>query len=165
MAHKISKTLRRYNYLFGETGLVYHEMYLKLGLSDSAASILYVLLENGDCCLLRDVCLFTGLNKQTINSALRKLEADNIVYLEMADGKKKLVRLTEKGKLLAERTAGRILAAEDEIFASWPQENVQKYLELTEAFMLALKEKMEGMEISDESAAIVRGERGVPWTK
>lgn len=151
MAHKISKTLRRYNYLFGETGLVYHEMYLKLGLSDSAASILYVLLENGDCCLLRDVCLFTGLNKQTINSALRKLEAEDILYLEMAGGKKKLVRLTEKGKILAERTAGRILAAEDEIFASWPRGDVEKYLELTEAFMLALKEKAEGLAVSDEA--------------
>lgn len=150
MAHKISKNLRRYNYLFGETGLVYHEMYLKLGLSDSAATILYALLENGDCCLLRDVCLFTGLNKQTINSALRKLEAEDILYLEMADGKKKLVRLTEQGKILAERTAGRILAAEDEIFASWPQEDVQKYLELTEAFMLALKEKAEGMDRNAE---------------
>ncbi len=150
MDRKISKELRRYNYLFGETGLVYHEMYLKLGLSDSAASILYVLLENGDCCLLRDVCYFTGLNKQTVNSALRKLEADGAVCLEMADGKRKLVRLTEKGKILADKTAGRILAAEDEIFASWPQEDVQKYLELTEAFMLALKEKAESMEVRRE---------------
>ena len=33
----ISKELKRYNYLFGETSAIYHEMYLKLGLSDSAA--------------------------------------------------------------------------------------------------------------------------------
>ena len=142
---KISKELRRYNYLFGETGLAYHEMHLKLGLADSTASILYVLLESGGCCLLRDICLFSGLNKQTINSALRKLEADDVLYLEMAGGKKKLVR-----KILAQRTAGRILAAEDEIFASWPQADVQKYLELTEAFMLALKEKAESMEGNHE---------------
>ncbi len=147
---KISKELRRYNYLFGETGLAYHEMHQKLGLADSMASILYVLLESGGCCLLRDICLFSGLNKQTINSALRKLEADDVLYLEMAGGKKKLVRLTEKGKILAQRTAGRILAAEDEIFASWPQADVQKYLELTEAFMLALKEKAESMEGNHE---------------
>lgn len=147
MSYKISKTLRRHNYLFGETGMVYHEIYLKLGLSDSAASILYALLENGNHCLLRNICLFTGLNKQTVNSALRKLEAEDILYLEMADRKKKIVRLTEKGKELAERTAGRVLAAEDEIFASWPPEDVQKYLELTEAFMLALKEKAKNMEV------------------
>ena len=66
-------------------------------------------------------------------------------------GKKKLVRLTEKGERFWRRgPPGRILAAEDEIFASWPQADVQKYLELTEAFMLALKEKAESMEGNHE---------------
>lgn len=141
MKKNISRELRRYNYLFGETGAAYHEMYLKLGMSDSAISILYAVLENGDKCPLQEVCHYTGLSKQTINSALRKLEAEGIVYLEMAGPKKKNVCLTEAGKILAEKTAGRVLAAEDEIFASWPQEDVDKYLELTESFLLALKEK------------------------
>lgn len=141
MKKNISRELRRYNYLFGETGAAYHEMYLKLGMSDSAISILYAVLENGDKCPLQEVCHYTGLSKQTINSALRKLEAEGIVYLEMAGSKKKKVCLTEAGKLLAEKTAGRVLAAEDEIFASWPQEDVDKYLGLTESFLLALKEK------------------------
>ena len=42
---------------------------------------------------------------------------------------------------LAGRTAQKILQAENDIFASWPQEDVQKYLELTETFLLALREK------------------------
>ena len=141
MIDTISKELKRYNYLFGETGAAYHEMYLKLGLSDSAMMILYAILENGDRRLLREICRFTGLNKQTINSAIRKLEADGIVYLEMVGAKNKAVCLTERGKQLAEQTAGRVLQAENEIFASWEQEDVEKYLELTERFLLALKEK------------------------
>lgn len=141
MEHRISKELKRYNYLFGETGTAYHEMYRRLGLSDSAISILYAILERGDCCLLRDICRSTGLSKQTVNSSLRKLEAEEILYLETAGGRNKTVCLTAAGKALAERTAGYVLAAEDEIFASWPREDVQKYLELTEAFMLALREK------------------------
>lgn len=126
MEHKISKTLKRYNYLFGETGMAYHVIYRKLGLPDSAISILYAILESGDCCLLRDICRSTGLSKQTINSSLRKLEAENILYLEMADGKNKTVHLTKEGKSVAERTAGRVLAAEDEIFASWPLEVIAR---------------------------------------
>lgn len=141
MKKNISGELRRYNYLFGETGAAYHEMHLKLGMSDSAISILYAVLENGDRRPLQEICHYTGLSKQTINSALRKLEAEGIVYLEMAGPKMKNICLTEAGKLLAEKTAGRVLAAEDEIFASWPQEDVDKYLELTESFLLALKEK------------------------
>lgn len=147
MNHKISKELKRFNYLFGETGAAYHEMHLKLGMSDSAISILYVVLEHGGSCLLQHICHYTGLSKQTINSALRKLEREDIVYLEMAGSKNKMVHLTETGRTLAEETAGRVLQAEDEIFASWSLEDVEKYLQLTESYMLALKEKAKNMQI------------------
>lgn len=140
MEYRVSKALKRYNYLFGETGMAYHEISLKLGLPDSAISVLYAILERGDRCLLREICHYTGMSKQTVNSSLRKLEAERVLYLELVDGKNKMVCLTEDGKALAERTAGRVLALEDEIFASWPQEDVQRYLELTERFLLALQE-------------------------
>ncbi len=141
MKNKASNELKRVNFLFGETGAAYHEMYLKLGMSDSSCSILYAVLENGESRPLQEICHYTGLSKQTINSAIRKLEADGILYLEMSGSRTKTVCLTEKGKALAEQTAGKVMAAENEIFASWPQEDVEKYLELTEAYLLALKEK------------------------
>lgn len=145
MQNRVSKELKRYNYLFGETGAAYHEMYLKLGLADSAIAILYSILESGDCCLLQHICRYTGLSKQTINSAIRKLEAEGVVYLEAAGSRNKMVCLTEAGKCLAEKTAGRVLEAENEIFASWTREDVEKYLELTETYMLALREKARNM--------------------
>lgn len=145
MKTKISKELKRYNYLFGETGAAYHKMHLKLGMSDSAISILYAILENGDHRLLQSICYCTGLSKQTINSAIRKLESEGIVTLEMVGSKNKMVHLTEAGKDLAEKTAGKVIAAENEIFASWASEDVENYLELTETFMLALKEKAKEM--------------------
>ena len=46
------------------------------------------------------------------------MEHNGLIYLEMMDRKNKIVCLTQSGKSLAERTAGRILAMEDEIFAS-----------------------------------------------
>ncbi len=95
MKNKVSKELKRFNYLFGETDAVYHEMYLKSGLADSAGSILYAILENG--------------------------------------------------QILAKKTVGRILKAEDEIFATWSREDVEKYLQLTERYMIALKEKAKEM--------------------
>ena len=110
-------------------------------MSDSSCSILYAVLENGESRPLQEICHYTGLSKQTINSAIRKLEADGILYLEMSGSRTKTVCLTEKGKALAEQTAGKVMAAENEIFASWSQEDVEKYLELTEAYLLALKEK------------------------
>lgn len=141
MEHTVSPALKRCNYLFSETDMVYHEIYRALGLPDSAAGILYSALENGGGCLLRDICRHTGMSRQTVNSALRRLEKEGVLYLEKADGKNKMVRLTEEGRALAQRTAGRVLTAEDEIFAAWPPEDVRRYLELTEAYLLALKKK------------------------
>ncbi len=141
MSHNISKEMKRFNHLLGELDAVYHEMTLKLGLSDSAMKILYTICDNGTSCLLQDICKYSGLSKQTVNSAIRKLEGEGTLYLEPAGPKTKNVRLTEKGTLLAEQTAGRILHAEDDVLSSWPKEDVEKYLALTENFLHALAEK------------------------
>lgn len=136
-----SKDMKRFNHLLGEIEGVYHHISYKLGLSDSAMTILYTICDNGDSCPLQDICHRSGLSKQTINSALRKLEAEGIVYLEVMGVKNKNVCLTEKGIHLAKGTAIRVLQAENEILASWQREDVKMYLELTERFLLALREK------------------------
>lgn len=136
-----SKALKHFNHLITEMDAAYHEISLKLGLSDSAMSILYTICNYGESCLLQDICRQSGLSKQTINSALRKLETGNILYLEMAGAKSKRVTLTDAGKALAQKTALQVINTENEIFASWSREDVEKYLELTEDYLTALKEK------------------------
>ncbi|MDE6895864.1 MAG: MarR family transcriptional regulator, partial [Lachnospiraceae bacterium] len=66
-----------------------------------------------------------------------------------AGSRHKKVCLTEAGRELAERTAKRIMQAENEIFASWPEADVEKYLELTEHFLTALGEKAKTMKAGD----------------
>lgn len=134
-----SKELKRYNYLLGEIDAAYHEASLQLGLSDSAMRILYTICDNGDCCLLQTICRYSGLSKQTVNSAIRKLEREGIVYLESAGPKTKMVCLTEEGKQLAAKTAIQLLNTENEIFASWTKEEVHTYLSLTEKFLTDFK--------------------------
>ncbi|MDE6845291.1 MAG: MarR family transcriptional regulator [Lachnospiraceae bacterium] len=136
-----SKELRRYNYLINEINASYHELSLTLGLSDSAMIVLYAICDNDGSCLLKDICRNSGVSKQTINSALRKLESENIIYLESAGMKNKKVCLTEHGKLLSNRTAGQIIEMENEIFSSWAKEDVGKYLELTERYLRDFQER------------------------
>lgn len=136
-----SKELKRQNYLLGEIEAAYHEIHRKLEMSDSAMLILYAICDQGDSCLLRDICRQFGISKQTVNSALRKLEAEGMVYLEAADAKNKRVCLTEQGKLLADRTARRIIEVENDIFAGWTEEDVESYLTLTERYLRDLKER------------------------
>ena len=143
MRYGPSKEMRRYNHLLGEIDGVYHEMSLKLGLSDSAMIVLYTICDSGSSCLLRDICRYSGLSKQTVNSALRKLEVEGVVYLEPVSARSKCVFLTEAGQALAAETAGKIIRIENDIFDSWPREDVEQYLELTERFLLALRKKAE----------------------
>ncbi len=141
MKNYISNEMKRFNYLLGEIEAVYHELFFKLGLSDSAAKILYTICDEGDGCLLREVRRHSGLSKQTVNSAIRKMETEKILFLEQADSKNKRVHLTEEGKQLAQRTVLRVIKAENEIFSSWSEADVEKYLALTENYLNALKEK------------------------
>ena len=122
MERNILQFNRRVNYLITQTDMVYHEIARRLGLSDSELMTLYVLIDVGGTCPLAAIYGQTGLSKQTVNSALRKLEASGHILLRMADGKSKIVRLTEQGESFAARTAGWMLSAENEIYSAWPQE-------------------------------------------
>lgn len=131
--------IRRFNHLLGEMEGVYHDISLQLGLSDSVSKILYTLCIFENRCPLRLLARQNGLSKQTVHSAIQHLEADGLVLLEPADGKNKDVVLTERGKIYAAQTAARIVEIENSIFASWPPEDVQRYLSLTEEFLHALQ--------------------------
>lgn len=143
MDRRSSKVMKRINYLITETDAAYHDAAVRLGLSDSAMQILYTMCdyEEGEPCPLQEVCRRTGISKQTINSAIRKLEAEGIVYLESAGAKFKNLRLTEAGKSLTDRTVRKIIQIENSIVGSWPAEDAEKYLELTERFLLSFKEQ------------------------
>ncbi len=138
-----SKEMKRYNHLHGEIEATYHDSSLKLGISDSVSKILYTICSVGDSFLLNDICRSTGLSKQTVNSAIRKLESDGIIYLEAVNGKAKKVCLTEKGILFANETAVNLIEIENSILDSWADDDVQMFLELTERFLISLKEKVD----------------------
>lgn len=140
-----TKDMQCFNYLISETNAAYHEAALKLGMSDSMMQILYAICNSGDSCLLSDICRLSGTSKQTINSALRKLERENIVYLEASGGRKKRVCFTPKGKALAENTVVRLIEIENSIFESWPQDQREQYLELTRSYLLSFREKIQNI--------------------
>lgn len=133
---------RRYNRLLSEIDEVYHEVAIRQGFSDSAMSILYALSDNNGQCRLPELIRLSGVNKQTVNSALRKLEQDDIVYLEPAGGKSKRVCLTEKGFSTVHETVDRVLDMEKKIYSSWSQEEWNLYVQLTERYLNQLREEM-----------------------
>ena len=134
--------MKRFNYLVGETDAAYHEAAQKLGLSDSVMQIFYTICNAGDSCLLSDICKISGTSRQTIHSAIQRLEADGLIYLQSDTGRKKKVCLTEKGMDRSQNGVAKLAELENEILKAWPEADQKKYLELTQKYLTAFKEKI-----------------------
>lgn len=126
--------LRLFNSLASDLDALYHQAAWKLGVSDSVLIVLYVIYEHGGTCLLNTIRKDGNLNKQTLNSAIRKLEWEEILYLEQQGGRAKKVFLTEKGKEYAEQTAARLFYAERHVFKEWTEEEIRLHLELMKKY-------------------------------
>lgn len=142
MSNALSEQIHRINYLTAEMDALYHQVSLKIGITDSAMRVLYTLYDNGDWCMLSDIYKQTGISKQTVNSALRKLEAEHIIYLETFKGKSKKVLLTDKGRNYVMHTAGRLYQAECDAYASWTKEELNAYVQLTEKYVDLFREQV-----------------------
>lgn len=138
-----SGSVRRLGYLSNELESVYHLSSLHLGISDSVSMILYTIYDKGDTCLLSDVYKGSGISKQTVNSAIRNLEADGVLYLEPYKGRAKKIVLTEKGQALLQRTAARLFEAELRAFDGWTDEEIRTHLQLLERYVQSLRREVE----------------------
>ena len=138
---QISSTVARINHLFSEINAAYHEFAVKKGLTDSESMILYTICYFGESCLLSDIINLSGINKQTINSALRKMEKNGHIISKDYNGRKKTVHLTESGKALAEQTVVKMIQIENEIYQGWTQEEQEMLVSLTQRYLEEFKSK------------------------
>ena len=134
--------IRRINFLFSEMESLYHLADLRLGISDSASLVLYALYDAGGQCPLADIYKNSGISKQTVNAALRKLEADGVIYLEPEAGRGKRVRLTRSGEDYVSRTAARLYEAECEALSTWSAGEIDAHISLLEKYAASLGEQL-----------------------
>lgn len=133
--------VRRYNNLMSEINAIYHDIAVRLGVSDSVQIVLYAICENGGRSLQSDIYKQTGISRKTINTAVHKLVKDEIVYLKQGTGRNTIVCLTERGKAFAAEKALPVLKIDHEIFSSWSSDELRLYLELTERYRDMLRAK------------------------
>ncbi len=144
--NKENNKLKRLNYSVSELGSIYHDIACKFGISDSVMVILYgVSLMDGKC-LLNDICKMSGVPKQTINSAVRKLESNGMIYLENHNEKSKMICLTEKGRDFADKTVAHLISAENKILESWSENDADLYIELNQRYAKDLKKQFSMIE-------------------
>lgn len=153
----ISKELKRFDHLIGEIDGLYHDAAVALGVPDSVMGVLYTVCAKGERCPLRDICRQSGMSKQTVNSALRKLEGEGMIYLEPSGPRSKDVCLTPAGRELAGRTAVPLMEVEDEIFSAWGAEEVERYLRLTQRYLEDFRQKSKRFYAKKEQSSAAPG--------
>lgn len=139
--------MKEYNAISGNIQGTYHEAAVKLGISDSEMNILYVLCSEGNGCKQSAMYKQTGMTRSTVNSAIRKMEKDGILYLAAGEGRNTCVNLTDMGKKHLEATAAKIIAIERKIWLDWTKEEREIFLRLNRRYARQLKEKIDSLEV------------------
>ncbi len=122
--------IHRINYLTTEMEAMYHQASLKMGITDSVSIVLYSVYDAENECLLSDIYKNSGISKQTINSAIRSLEADGILYLEQYSERKKKGCLDGAGKGVCAENGCQTLPSRMNTFDLWTKEEIETYIRL-----------------------------------
>lgn len=142
MKNDLTKKIHALNLLTAEIDYAYHQASVKLGISDSEMRILYEICDAGERCLLTDVYKNAGISKQTINSAIRKLEKEKMLYVKPYKGKSKEIVLTEVGRRRADALIAPICRAEHNAFVAWKDEEVDAFLVLMKKYAETFKNEV-----------------------
>lgn len=124
---------------------LYHSYASGHGLSTVALFILYVLLDTGEGCTQSDICGLWSYPRQTVNSALKKLEKDGYIRLTAVSGNKKNkgIFFTAAGSRLANQIIAPLISAEDAAFASMDENELALLVQLTQKRILLLRREIE----------------------
>lgn len=146
----ISNPLKEFNRIYKKTNEIYHDIALRLGLSDSAFDILYSISELGDGCLQKDICNATCIPKQTIHSSIRQMETSGYLTLSSGKGRSMHITLTDLGKSLLERTIYPVMQMEGEAFHCMTDEECQQMLAIFGKYIQALGDAAKNLSIQSE---------------
>ena len=139
MMPELHPGMKEFNRIFKECNHIYHDIALKLGLSDSGFDILYTLCEIGDGCLQKDICDATMLSKQTIHSSVQKLAKDGYLSLQPGKGRDLHIHLTSAGKALMEEKITPAIQTENIAFTDMSKDEQEEFLRLNRKYMDSLR--------------------------
>lgn len=147
-------TRQKLNRICRELNGLYHDISAQLGLSDSESMILYILYDAQEPLTQSGIAKATGLSKQTLHSAVRRLEREGAVVLEKLDGKSKRIVVTEKGRVKAAQRVRPIVDMEERILDAWPEQDRQQCLLLLERFREQLEKEIHAYETGQQDPAV-----------
>ena len=130
----------------------YDRMASSFGMSKGEMMIIWSLFDFGRPCTQKEICRDWLANKQTINSAAKKLIEEGIIDIAPSPEnlREKLLLFTEKGKFLAMRTAEKLVKAERNAFSRLSEEEQAESIRISQKHFEFLKEEFEKIKGENE---------------
>lgn len=136
--------LAAFNRLHKKMNVLYHDYAKSVGLSDAAFWLLYSLYEHGQPCTQKDLCTSWFYAPQTINTALKNLEEQGFITLELApkSRKNKQIFFTDEGKVLVNQKIIPLVYAEERSFERLEEQERLELLSLTQKHIELIEEEI-----------------------
>lgn len=148
---RTQKYLREFNSIVRESDELYRDAARAMGMPDSAFWILYALREADGMLTQRDLGQVIYLPKQTINTALKKLEQAGMIALKPADDRRsKYICLTEQGCVLASETVDWLSEREEHALAALTDSECEDFLRLYRKYNNALRQELKLSGLTEE---------------
>ena len=136
----ITKSLSEYNDIFKEESKLYQDIARDMGLSQCSFWILYALRTEGAELTQSEICAYIYEPKQTVNSALKKLEGEGCLILRQGnDRRSKRIALTPSGRELCARTVDRVIDLERTALAALTEKERRTFLKIFRKYTDLLK--------------------------
>lgn len=133
-----------YNQLLKACDTIYHDAAVRAGLSDCAFWILHALHDADHPLTQSEIGDNASMPRQTVNSALKKLEKDGYLTLAKIDGKMgKTIHLTKLGGEFVQRHIAPLAAAEERVCATFTQQEQEAFLSTFRTLVDRLRQEME----------------------
>lgn len=137
MENNITDPLAVFHQLYRKMDEIYHLYAKRLGIPDTTLWLLYSLYESDAAYTQRELCSAWHYPPQTVNSALKSLEKQEVIVLKPVPGnqKNKRIVLTEKGKKFTHMIISPLILAEQRTFQSLKKEEKETLLFLTRKYI------------------------------
>ena len=145
--------LQEFDRLNNSINEFYHEICVTQGFSDSAYAILQAILMLGDGCTQTQIYKHTLLNKQTVNSSVKKLNRDGLIDFQSGVGRELKISLTDKGTEIVKERILPIEQAENEVFDEMTAEEHEELLRLIKKYLYCFRCKVEKLRNDAEKFA------------
>ncbi|MDE7267691.1 MAG: MarR family transcriptional regulator [Lachnospiraceae bacterium] len=139
MTLHLAQKQNEFNRLNKAISELYHDISVQIGISDSIFDIFYAIIALGDGCCQRDICNYAFTGKQTIHSAIHKLEKEEFLCLKSGKGRERHIFLTAKGKHFIEEKIAPVIVMENKTCSRMNAEELDTLLLLTEKYFDCLR--------------------------